>query len=84
VDPNALNPDPDPSWIQCFDDQKRKKKKYSRTFFLFLFLIINCNLLMSNLQEKPSALKRKHPALQKMKFIFSTFVFALLDPDCES
>jgi hypothetical protein len=35
--------------------------------------------------EKPSALKREHPALQKMKFIncflFFWAIFALLDPD---
>ncbi len=38
------------------------------------------------LQEKPSAVKREHPALQKIKFInFFYFVvhFALLDPDPE-
>jgi hypothetical protein len=28
---------------------------------------------MSKLQEKPSALKREHPALQKMKFIYKKF-----------
>jgi hypothetical protein len=37
------------------------------------------------LQEKPSALKRDHPALQKMKIVsfFSIFgvILALLDPD---
>jgi hypothetical protein len=32
------------------------------------------------LQEKLSALRREHPALQKMK-ILSFFIFALLDPD---
>jgi hypothetical protein len=39
------------------------------------------------LQEKPSALKREHPALQKMKilsfFQFFGVIFALLDPDPE-
>ena len=43
---------------------------------------------MSKLQEKPSALKREHPALQKMKFmnffLCLWVIFALLDPDCES
>jgi hypothetical protein len=45
---------------------------------------------MFNLQEKPSAIKREHPALQKMKFInyfiFFWLIFALLDPhpDCKS
>ncbi len=37
------------------------------------------------LQKKPSALKREHPALQKMKFVnfflFLWAIFALLDPD---
>jgi hypothetical protein len=37
------------------------------------------------LQEKPSALKREHPALQNMKilyfFLFLWVIFALLDPD---
>jgi hypothetical protein len=40
---------------------------------------------MSKLQEKPSALKRDHPALQKMKlmnvFLCLWVTFALLDPD---
>jgi hypothetical protein len=71
VDPDTLNPDletnPDTIRIQGFDDQTLKKKKYSRNF-LKSFLIKNCTLLMSKLQEKPSSLKREHPALQKMKF----------------
>ncbi len=40
---------------------------------------------MSKLQEKPSALKREHPALKKIKFIRFFLclwvIFALLDPD---
>ncbi len=40
---------------------------------------------MSNLQEKPSALKGDHPALQNMKilnfFLFLWVFFALQDPD---
>jgi hypothetical protein len=40
---------------------------------------------MSKLQEKPSALKREHLAVQKMNFInlfiFLWVIFALLDPD---
>jgi hypothetical protein len=40
---------------------------------------------MPKLQEKPSALKREHPALQKIKivsfFLFFGLIFALLDPD---
>jgi hypothetical protein len=40
---------------------------------------------MSKLGEKPSALKREHPAPQKLKFItffpFLLLIFALLDPN---
>jgi hypothetical protein len=40
---------------------------------------------MPKLQEKPSALKREHPALQNVKilyfFLFLWVIFALLDPD---
>jgi hypothetical protein len=36
---------------------------------------------MSKLQEKPSALKREHPALQKIKFInFFPFVYGSFCP----
>jgi hypothetical protein len=39
---------------------------------------------MSKLQEKPSALKREHPAFQNIKFrhffLFFGVIFALLDP----
>ncbi len=39
-------------------------------------------------QEKPSALKREHSALQNMKFhnffLFLWVIFALMDPDPES
>ncbi len=43
---------------------------------------------MSKLEEKPSALKREHPALQKINcinfFLCLWVIFALLDPDRES
>jgi hypothetical protein len=83
VDPDT---DPDPIRIQGFDDQKVKKKNTAE-IFLYLFSIKNCNLLMSKQQEKPPALKREHPGLQKMKF-FNFFlclwvIFALLDPDSD-
>ncbi len=45
----------------------KTKEKIQLTIFYTSFLIKNCNLLMSKLQEKPLALKRKHPALQKIK-----------------
>jgi hypothetical protein len=59
--------DPDSIRIQGFDDQKLKKK--IKLKFSFLFLIKNINVLMSKPQEKPSALKRERPALQKLKFM---------------
>ncbi len=41
--------------------------------------------IRNGLQEKPSVLKREHPALKKIKFInFVLFlVVALLDPDTD-
>jgi hypothetical protein len=40
---------------------------------------------MPKLQEKPSVLKREHPALQNLKilnfFLFLWVILALLDPD---
>ncbi len=42
----------------------------------------------SKLQKKPSALKRKHPELQNMKFLnfflLLWVIFAVLDPDPDS
>jgi hypothetical protein len=58
-----VNPDSDPTRIQGFDDQKLKKENTAN--FKKSFLIKNCNLLKSQLQEKPSTLKREHPVLQK-------------------
>jgi hypothetical protein len=62
MDSLNTNPDtdPDPTFQVDPDYQKLNKD---------LFLIKNCNLLMSKQQEKPSALKKEHRALQKMKFI---------------
>jgi hypothetical protein len=41
--------------------------------------------MTSKLHEKPSALKREHPALQKMTFLnfflFFWVIFAFLDPE---
>jgi hypothetical protein len=63
--------------------KKAKVTKIQKKNFLHLFLIKNCNLLIhrspkrtSKLQEKPSYLKREHPALLGH--------FALLDPDYRS
>jgi hypothetical protein len=57
-----VKPDPDtadPIRIQGFHDQKLKKKNtVQQKLFFYLSLIKNCNLLVSELQEKPSALKK--------------------------
>ncbi len=51
----------------------------------FRYLSLGLQKRTPKLQEKPSALKREHPALQNMKilnfFLFSWVIFALLDPD---
>jgi hypothetical protein len=43
--------------------------------------------MTSKIQEKPSVLKREHPALQKIKFmnffLFLCVIFTLLDPDLD-
>jgi hypothetical protein len=63
--------------MQGFDDQKLKK--------FYSLLIPRPPIRTPKLQEKPSALKREHPALQNMKFLyffqFMWVIFALLDPD---
>jgi hypothetical protein len=37
---------------------------------------------MSKLQEKPSALKREHQALKKIKWVIFGFLYPDLDPNC--
>ncbi len=72
--------------IQGFDDQKLQII-YSWNNF-DIFLIKNCNLLISRppyrtskQKEKPSALKREHPALQNMNFLnFFYFVGHFCSP----
>jgi hypothetical protein len=86
---SKVNPDTDtdPFRIQGFGDQKLKKKKIG-TVQQKIFLIKNCNLLMSKLQEKHSAFKGEHPTLEKMKFINFFLclwvIFAHLDPDSDT
>jgi hypothetical protein len=60
-------------------------KKNTAEKLFYLCLIKNSNLLLTNRQKKPSALKREHPPLKKIIFI-NFFLcmwvnFSLLDPD---
>ncbi len=101
TDPDpAFKVNPDPIRILVIDDQKFYKKIQPKFFFLIIFLSKLAICLsqgrhkgLSKLQEKLSALKREHPALQKIKFInfflFLWIIFALLgsgsnpDPDLD-
>jgi hypothetical protein len=73
------DPDPDPG----FDDQKQNKKNSWKFFYIFfdqklLGIYLSLGLLnTSKLQEKPSALKREHQALQKLN-VCRWFRFAQL------
>ncbi len=70
----STEPDPDATRIQGFDDQKLKKITVRKKFYIFFFK--KCNLFIPRppertfkLQEKASAPKREHPALQNMKLL---------------
>jgi hypothetical protein len=68
---------------------KKLKKLYSCNFLYFfdqkIAIFLSLRLFKGRPQEKPSALKREHPALQKIKFftffLFLWIIFALLNPD---
>ncbi len=97
IDPDP-DPDPDPaqhfSWIPVsipiyvlttkIDKklQLRKNSIFLSKTAIYLSLGLHKG---SKLQEKPSALKREHPALKNMKFLklflFLWVIFALQDPD---
>ncbi len=70
-------------WIGGFDDQKFKKIQLKIFFTAFLLNKLQFShpqasikdAQMYNLQEKPSVLKREHPALQNMKYI-NCFLFS--------
>jgi hypothetical protein len=73
-----------------FRIRKFSRKEIQLKILIYLFLIKNNHLLVLTyllvlVQEKPSALKREHPALQKMKFNnffqFLWVIFAILDQD---
>jgi hypothetical protein len=89
VDPDSLNPAFQVIRIQGFDDQKLKKKYMVQQKFLKIFFRTKVAIhLCPKLQKKPSALKREHPAFQKMKFINFFLclwvIYVLLDPDRDS
>jgi hypothetical protein len=62
-----------------------RKKIYIFFSKIAIYLSLDLNKRTPKLQEKPSALKREHPAIQNMKFLhfflFLWVIFALLDPD---
>jgi hypothetical protein len=73
---------PDPIWIRGFDDQKLN-------FYLIdqklQFTYRKASIKGVQATGEAFSLKREHPALQKMKFIYFFLcllvIFALLDPD---
>jgi hypothetical protein len=62
-----LNTDPDPFRIQGFDDQKLEKKNYSRVGSKTT--IYSTYSYASKIYIRSLQLKRKHPALQNIKFL---------------
>ncbi len=80
-------------WIQEFEDQKFKKIYRRKKIWYYFDQKLQFTLSLglhkgrsSYVHEKPSALKREHPALQNMKtfLVVLWVIFALLDPDPES
>ncbi len=69
--------DPDSIRIQGFDEHNWRKK-YVKIFFIFFskIAIPRAPLRTSKLRENPSALKREHPVLKKIKFINFSYIFA--------
>jgi len=69
-----VNPDPDTDPVQKIEEKTAE--------FLYIFFDQNCNShiprpsqRLSKLQEKPSAFRREHPALQMMKLINCFLLF---------
>ncbi len=73
---NPYSFDPDPIWIQGFDDKKLKNVQRKKKLFW--------NKNYYKLHKKPSALKREHSALQTWNFLIFLLllwvIFAPLDP----
>ncbi len=102
ADPYWFNadPDPDPAFFLISDPDPVPNPgfwwpKITAVTLFYIFWIENCYLFILSLhkwthelQEKPSTLKREHPALQNMKiryfFLYLWVIFALLDPDPDS
>ncbi len=75
--------------IQSFDDQKLEKNLQLKKMWYQKFQYLSLGLHKGGkLQEKPSALKREHSALQNIKFVnfflFWWVIFALLDSESRS
>jgi hypothetical protein len=69
VDPDSKNPDPDPTFQENPDpDPIRRVLMTKNIRKKNTFLIQNCNLPKSKLQEKPSSLKRVQPALENKNY----------------
>jgi hypothetical protein len=66
--------------IQGFDDQKLRKIQPKKKFIFFDKKFQFTYTPASKLEEKPSALKREHTALQKMKFM--NFFYFVCDNFC--
>ncbi len=82
MDPDSLNPDPYRAiQVKSGSGSKVMMTKYKKIHLNICYLLITRPpKKTSKLQEKPSALKREHTALQKMKcvncFLFLWVIFA--------
>jgi hypothetical protein len=85
VKPDSLNPDPyrdrdpDPAGFWW---PKTEEQKYNKIFLFFFWSKIAFSYF--KLQEKPSALKREHPAVKFFQCLWVIFALLDTDPDCES
>ncbi len=84
-DPNT---DPDPIWIQGFDDQKVKKKNQLKLVFLFLIKITLYLSHQASIKDVQATGEVFHPQKSSFStrnlstfFLFLWVIFALLDPN---
>jgi hypothetical protein len=71
----------------------KKKLTAGKLFYIFfgsniaIYLSLGLHKGRTSYTEKPSSLKREHPALQNMKILYffyiCGYIFALLDPDTD-